>query len=94
MKVGQSVTVTIQAEYAYGPYYDDRVFEVARSQLLPEDLEPQVGQILSYQDETGTWNATVIEVSESMVTLDFNHPLAGKDLTFEIKLVEIVETTP
>jgi peptidylprolyl isomerase len=90
MKVGTSLTVTIPAEYAYGPYYDDRVFEVPRSQL-PEDLEPQVGQILSYQDENGTWNATVIEVSESMVTLDFNHPLAGKDLTFEIELVEIVE---
>ena len=94
MKVGTSVTVTIQAEHAYGPYYDDRVFEVARSQLLPQDLDPQVGQILSYQDETGTWNATVIEVSESMVTLDFNHPLAGEDLTFEIELVEIVENTP
>ncbi len=94
MKVGGSLTVTIQAEYAYGPYYDDLVFEVPRSQLLPEDLDPQVGQILSSQDETGTWNATVIEVSESMVTLDFNHPLAGKDLTFEIELVEIVETTP
>ncbi|MBN2186923.1 MAG: peptidylprolyl isomerase [Dehalococcoidia bacterium] len=91
MKVGQSVTATIKAEDAYGPYYDDRVFEVPRSQLLLEDLEPQVGQILSYQDENGTWKVTVIEVSESTVTLDFNHPLAGKDLTFEIELVEIVE---
>lgn len=93
MKVGSSLTVTIQAEYAYGPYYDDLVFEVPRSRL-PQDLEPQVGQILSSQDETGTWNATVIEVSESTVTLDANHPLAGKDLIFEIELVEIVENTP
>ena len=92
MKVGTSRTVNIQAEYAYGPYSDDLVFEVPRSRL-PEDSEPQVGQILSSQGETGTWNATVIEVSESMVTLDFNHPLAGKDLTFEIELVEIVENT-
>jgi len=89
MKVGTSVTVTIQAEHAYGPYYDDLVFEVPRSRL-PEDSEPQVGQILGFQTESGTWKVTVVEVSESTITLDSNHPLAGKDLTFEIELVEIV----
>jgi len=93
MEVGGSLTVTIQAEYAYGPHYDDLVFEVPRSRL-PEDLEPQVGQMLSFQSESGTLQATVVEASELTVTLDANHPLAGKDLTFEIELVEIVETTP
>jgi len=93
MKVGGSRTVNIQAESAYGPRSDDLVFEVPLSRL-PEDSEPQVGQILGFQTESGTWKVTVVEVSESTVTLDANHPLAGKDLTFEIELVEIVETTP
>jgi len=60
---------------------------------LPEYLEPEVGQWLRVSQEgEQTIAVKVIDVSESSVTLDANHPLAGEDLTFEIQLVEIVES--
>ena len=89
MQVGQSKTVTIPAEEAYGPYLDDLIIVVEQSQL-PEGLDPEVGQVLEVTQEDGrTGVVTVIDVSETTITVDANHPLAGKDLTFEIKLVEI-----
>jgi peptidylprolyl isomerase len=89
MQVGQSKTVTIPAEEAYGPYLDDLIIVVERNQL-PEGLDPEVGQVLEVTQEDGrTGVVTVIDVSETTITVDANHPLAGKDLTFEIKLVEI-----
>jgi peptidylprolyl isomerase len=90
MKPGESKTVTIPAEEAYGPYDNDLVGEVARSEL-PEDIEPEVGMQLQGTLESGAViQYTVIAISESTVTLDANHPLAGKDLTFDIELVEIL----
>jgi peptidylprolyl isomerase len=89
MQVGQSKTVTIPAAEAYGPHLDDLIIVVEREQL-PEGLEPEVGQILEATQEDGRTDVvTVIDVSETTITVDANHPLAGKDLTFEIKLVEI-----
>ena len=89
LKVGESKTVTIPAEEAYGPYRDDLVIVVEREEL-PADLEPEVGQQLQmYQTDGSTVVVIVTEVSETTITIDANHPLAGKDLTFEIKLVEI-----
>lgn len=84
MRVGESKTVTIPSEEAYGLPRDDLVAVLERSQL-PEDLDPEVGQQLI----NGTTIVTVIAVSETTITIDANHPLAGKDLTFEIELVEI-----
>jgi peptidylprolyl isomerase len=89
MKVGESKTVTIPADEAYGQYRDDLIFSVDRSEL-PEDLEPQVGQQLQATNTDGsTTIVTIIEVGEETVTIDANYPLAGEDLTFEITLVEI-----
>lgn len=89
MQVGQSKTVTIPSEEAYGPHLDDLIIVIERNQL-PEGLDPEVGQILEATQEDGrTGVVTVIDVSETTITVDANHPLAGKDLTFEIKLVEI-----
>jgi len=91
MQVGQSKTVTIPSEEAYGPYTEERVMVVERDQL-PEDLEPEVGQRLQTQGADGRIIVVVVtEVTETTITVDANHPLAGKDLTFEIELVEIVK---
>lgn len=88
MILGESKTVKIPADQAYGPYYEDLVQVVNRSDL-PEDVE--VGQRLQGIQADGQIIVfTIINVSESNVTLDANHHLAGKDLTFEIKLVNIV----
>jgi len=89
MQVGQLKTVNIPAEQAYGSYNDELVFVVEQDQL-PENLEPVVGQQLYTDQPDGQiLIVTVIEVSEDSITVDANHPLAGKDLTFEIELIEI-----
>ncbi|HDS46391.1 MAG TPA: peptidylprolyl isomerase [Methanomicrobia archaeon] len=85
MKLGETKTVTIPADQAYGPYYEERVFVIPRDQL-PAGMEPEIGQKLRTQSGM---IVTVTEVSGTSVTLDANHELAGKDLTFEIQLVEI-----
>ena len=89
MKIGQSKTTTIPAEEAYGAHNDDLVLVFSREQLQA-GLDPKVGQELQLQTSDGRIvSAPIIEVTEETVTVDANHPLAGKDLTFEIKLVEI-----
>lgn len=89
MEPNQTKTETIPASDAYGERKDELVFQVERSQF-PQQIEPKVGQGLQIQAPTGqTFQVTVAEVQENQVTLDANHPLAGKDLTFEITLVEI-----
>ncbi len=90
MKVGESKTVEIPAERAYGPYRDDLVHVVDRDEL-PENIQPEVGaQFQLSQPDGGRVLITIIDVSESTVTLDANHHLAGKDLIFDLELVEIV----
>ncbi len=89
LQVGKSKTVTIPAEEAYGPHRDDLVIVVEREQL-PAGLEPEVGQQLQMQQTDGSTAVVIVtDVSETTITIDANHPLAGKDLTFEIELVEI-----
>jgi peptidylprolyl isomerase len=90
MQVGDFKTVDVPAEQAYGPRDDNLVEEVDRDEL-PEDLEPEVGQQLQSMQEDGSIAmVTVIDVTDTAITIDLNHPLAGEDLTFEIELVEIM----
>ncbi|HOB17523.1 MAG TPA: peptidylprolyl isomerase [Candidatus Methanoculleus thermohydrogenotrophicum] len=90
MKPGETKTVRIPPEEAYGPHRDDMTLTVDRDQF-PEDLDPEPGQQLQVrQPGGGAVIVTVSEVSESTVTLDANHPLAGRLLTFDIQLLDIV----
>lgn len=91
METGESKTATVPAEQAYGHRETDRVVEVERAQL-PPDLNLRVGQRLKLTDqqENSTY-LTVTEMSDSLVKLDANHPLAGQDLVFDIELVKIGE---
>lgn len=90
MSHGESKTVNIPADEAYGQHNAEMLTEVNRSQF-PADLNPEVGQQLQLNPPDGqTVMFTVASVSESTVTLDANHPLAGKDLIFDIQLVEIL----
>lgn len=89
MSPGDSKTQTIPADEAYGAHYAEMVVVVDRQQIPPE-LPVDVGQQLQIQQPTGQVIPVVItDISESGVTLDANHPLAGEDLTFEIELVAI-----
>ncbi len=90
MQTGESKTVQIASDQGYGSHQAHLVFEVGREKL-PKELEPEVGQHLELQQPDGsTVMLTITEVSVSSVTLDANHPLAGKDLTFNLELVEIL----
>jgi FKBP-type peptidyl-prolyl cis-trans isomerase 2 len=90
MSQGDVKNVELPAEEAYGPRRDEKVFNFKRSKLSA-DLDPQVGQQVQLERQGGRpVPAVVSAVSESMVTVDANHPLAGQDLTFDVELVEIV----
>jgi len=90
MKIGEKKTVNIPFEEAYGPHMDELVFTFEK-QSLPENLNPEIGQKLQLVTGDGKRvNVTIIAVSETDITLDANHPLAGKNLVFEIELVEIL----
>ncbi len=89
MAQGESKTEVIPIEQAYGPYMEEMVVTIDRQQM-PAEIEPQVGQQLHIQQPDGQLLPVMVtDVSDSTVTLDANHPLAGENLTFDIQLVEI-----
>jgi len=89
MAVGESKTVNIPAADAYGPKLEEAMIDMPKDKL-PEGMEPQVGMQLEASHADGRKQILEItEIKEDSVTLDANHPLAGKDLTFEIELVEL-----
>lgn len=91
MKVGDRQTVTVPAEAAYGPHDAAKVQKVPRD-ALPQELEPKQGMQLQARTPQGGQVALVVTaIDEQAVTLDANHPLAGKDLVFDIEIVEIVK---
>jgi peptidylprolyl isomerase len=90
MSVGETKKVIISSDDAYGAYSEELIITVNRS-MFPQHIEPIEGLILELHDPgRGNVQAIVVKITEESVTLDANHPLAGKDLTFEIDLLEIV----
>ena len=90
MNAGESKTVRLSVEDGYGPYYQELVKEVDRDKF-PADFKFEVGQHLELPSEEGQAAlVTVLKVSDKTVILDTNHPLAGKELTIDIELLEIL----
>ena len=90
MSIGEKKTVAVPAEEGYGPHHKERIFEYDRSRL-PEGFVPVVGQEMQmFRADGKPVQVTITQFSDSTVTMDCNHPLAGKDLIFEITLEEIV----
>jgi peptidylprolyl isomerase len=90
MNVGESKTAVIPVEHGYGPRRDDMIVTLKRD-TLPPDLTAKVGQRLEItQADDQVLLVTVTGVTESSITIDANHPLAGKVLTFDLELVGIV----
>jgi len=89
MSPGDSKTVKIASDRAFGPRREELVTEID-SQNIPPELELQVSQRLNATDPNGqTVAVTVVGITDSSVKVDANHPLAGADLTFDIEFVEI-----
>lgn len=86
---GDSTKVTIPADEAYGEPREDLIISVPKDNL-PDDVAPEIGMQLQVNQPDGqAIPVRVTEVGEEEITLDANHPLAGKDLVFEIELVEV-----
>ena len=91
MDTGETKTFKIQANQAYGEHREELVQQVPRQQF-PTDMEVKIGQRFQINQQEGEQPmvVTVTEVSDTSVTIDANHPLAGEDLTFHIELVVIL----
>ena len=86
MAVGEKKTIEIKCSEAYGEYNDGMIQEVPKSQM-PGEVE--VGMSLQSQTEMGVIQFLVKEIKEASVILDANHKLAGKDLIFDLEVLEI-----
>jgi FKBP-type peptidyl-prolyl cis-trans isomerase 2 len=89
MTIGEKKTISIQAEDAYGPSDPENIIEFPITNF-PEDMKPEIGMQLNMRDNSGnSFPVVITEVKVESVLLDANHPLAGKELVFDIELVEI-----
>ena len=89
MRLNEEKTVTIKARDAYGRRQESLVREFPRSSI-PPDIDAKIGQNIQIQDDKGRIiPGKIVSMSPANVTIDFNHPLANKDLIFDIKLVGV-----
>ena len=89
MEPGETKIVRIASDQAYGRHNPEKVIKVSRSKM-PEGLEQEIGmRVQGSMPDGQTVEFTIVSLTESEVTLDGNHSLAGKDLTFDIELLEI-----
>ena len=89
MEVGETKSVTLTAAAAYGPI-DPHAFQDCPKDKF-ENMDIEIGGMIRGNSPEGPFMAKIHEIQEDNVVLDFNHPLAGKDLNFEIELVKIEE---
>jgi FKBP-type peptidyl-prolyl cis-trans isomerase 2 len=94
MNPGETKTAVVAAADAYGPH-DEKLVKVINRSEFPGEMHPEVGLQLQIERQDGEKSfVTVTDVTETSITLDANHPLAGKNLVFEIELQEIVKPGP
>jgi peptidylprolyl isomerase len=90
LEPGGSITITIPADDAYGQRAEEMIAVIERSEI-PADINPEPGHQMEVILEDGSpMPVLVTEVTDTSITLDGNHPLAGRDLTFAIRLIEIL----
>jgi len=91
MEPGESKTTEVDPEQAYGEHREDMVMEMEKDQI-PNEVDPEVGQQLQLRLENGqTVPVLITALGEDTVTIDANHPLAGRKLIFEIEVVDVAE---
>ena len=93
LEPGEKKTVMVPADQAYGPYKDGLRQVLSREQF-PGDMQPEVGMQIKVKQENDEKVIRVVEVTDASVTLDANHHLAGKDIFFDITLVDILKPGP
>ena len=89
MEIGEVKTVTIPAAEAYGEAREEMIMDMPKTQF-PEDMKVELGMQLMMQTPEGQPVPVIVaEIKEESIVIDANHQLAGKDLTFELELVEV-----
>jgi len=89
MEVGETKTITVPPEEAYGPRREELLVDVRKS-ALPENITPAIGEQLEIPQQDGNLiMVTIFDMSEDTITLDANHPLAGTTVTFIIQLIGV-----
>lgn len=92
MTKGEQKTVTVAPEEAYGPVNPEAYYEIEKEKIPSDSLK--VGSIVEGTDGTGRpLRARVSEIKDDTVILDFNHPLAGKTLQFDVKILDVRPAT-
>jgi FKBP-type peptidyl-prolyl cis-trans isomerase 2 len=93
MELNEKKTITVAKDEAYGDVNKDLIQEVKKTEL-PQDMTPEVGMgLVSKSPDGQEMNLMVVEVKDETIVIDGNHPLAGKDLVFDLEVLEIKEST-
>ena len=92
LKTGDKKKIAIKAADAYGEY-DKAAIQTVEKTNFPKDLELKVGQSYQVRTPQGPITVTISAITDTTVTVDFNHPLAGKDLTFDVEILKIRDAT-
>lgn len=94
MTIGEKKTISIPADEAYGQKQEEMIMEFPKDRF-PEDMVPEIGMQLNMSNGAGqNFPVVIVDVQETVVILDANHPLAGQDLIFDLELVEIKSGSP
>jgi len=89
MQIGETKDVVIEPEQAYGNRVEELVQTIDRNQFNLSGVEPEVGMAIEMQTPQGDIPLVITDLTDTTVTLDANHPLAGEPLHFSLTLVEI-----
>lgn len=89
MEKGEKKNIRIPMEKAYGSHNKDKLFKISRDQI-PSEMNPRVGEHFEITKDDKTFPGIVIELRPDCIIVDTNHRMAGKDLNFEIELIEIL----
>lgn len=89
LQAGDRRSVFIDAKRGFGDWNENNVQVFTRLQFSDMNLEP--GLVISFADKTGELPGVVKEITDETVTVDFNHPLAGRDLVFEVDIIRVMD---
>jgi FKBP-type peptidyl-prolyl cis-trans isomerase SlyD len=92
MKAGESAKLVVEAAEGYGERNEQLVEDLPRK-YFPDGVDVQIGMVFQANTPSGPARMKVLEVAEDHVKADFNHPMAGERLTFDVKVVNVREAT-
>ncbi len=94
LKAGDTQTLTLDPEQAYGEHDPNMVYTMPLSDF-PADMQPEVGQIIAFATPTGDEAAgSILAVNGDEVSVDFNHPLAGREVIYRVEILEVGSPRP